>query len=238
MVTINELNILYCMVNDRKLDLCHVIVIKLRDVTNKMSRVIKVGGMVTTLAKYLGFDVENMSFDKVKGRSLIDSCMMETMGLIRKDLRGRKILILPNDPPPAPQQGEKEDQEVDLNDVVERLDNLELQVGVIDCNVGELTSLATRMDDTMIGMNHRLNMINHNLMAYFNAQNFVPPPFPPHDEEANQEDSSEKARDDYRVVGCFILMFKCVCFSLIFLLSLNLCLCYVGDNCVLIEICL
>ena len=85
---------------------------------------------------------------------------------------------------------------MDLNDVVERLDNLELQIGVIDYNVGELTSLATRMDDTMIGMNHRLNMINHNLMAYFNAQNFVPPPFPPHDEEANQEDSSKEARDD------------------------------------------
>ena len=79
-----------------------------------------------------------------------------------------------------------------MNNVVERLDNLELQVGVIDCNVGELTSLATRMDDTMIGMNHRLNMINHNLMAYFNAQNFIPP----HDEEANQEDSSKEARDD------------------------------------------
>ena len=85
---------------------------------------------------------------------------------------------------------------MDLNDVVERLDNLVLQVGVIDSNVGELTSLATRMDDTMIGMNHRLNMINHNLIAYFNTQNFIPPPFPPHDEEANQEDSYEEARDD------------------------------------------
>ena len=76
---------------------------------------------------------------------------------------------------------------MDLNIVIERLDNLKLQVGVIDSNVGELTSLATRMDDTMIGMNHRLNMINHNLMAYLNAQNFIPPPFLPHDEEADQE---------------------------------------------------
>ena len=49
----------------------------------------------------------------------------------------------------------------------------------------------------MIGMNHRLNMINHNLMAYLNAQNFVPPPFPPHDEEADQEDSFEEARMFY-----------------------------------------
>ena len=163
---------------------------------NKISGAIKVGGMVTTLAKYLGFDLEAMPFDKVEGRLLIDSCMTEAMGLIRKDLRGRTILIQPNDQPPAPPQGEEEDQEFDLNDVVERLDNLELQVGVIDCNVGELTSLATRMDDTMIGMNHRLNMINHNLMAYFNAQNFVPPLFPPHDDEDNQENSSEEVRDD------------------------------------------
>ena len=106
-VTINELNIFYCMVNDRKLDLCHAIAIKLRDVANKMSGAIKVGGMVTTLAKYLGFYVENMPFDKVKGRSLIDSCMMEAMGLIKKDLRGRTILIQPNDPPPAPHKEKK-----------------------------------------------------------------------------------------------------------------------------------
>ena len=84
-----------------------------------------------------------------------------------------------------------------MNNVVERLDNLELQVGVIDSNIGELTSLATRMDDTMIGMNHRLNMINHNLIAHFNAQNFIPPPFPPYDEEADQEDSFEEARMFY-----------------------------------------
>ena len=103
-VTINELNILYCMINDRKLDLCHAIAIKLRDVANKIYGAIKVGGMVTTLAKYLGFHVENMPFDKAKGRSLIDSCMMEAIGLIRNDLRGRTILIQPNNPPPAPQQ--------------------------------------------------------------------------------------------------------------------------------------
>ena len=109
-VTINELNILYCMINDRKLDLCHAITIKLRDVANKISGEIKVGGMVTTLAKYLGFDVENMPFDRVKGRSLIDSCMMEAIGLIRKDFRGRAILICPNEPPPTPQEEEEEEE--------------------------------------------------------------------------------------------------------------------------------
>ena len=58
---------------------------------------------------------------------------------------------------------------MNLDDIIERLDILKLQVGVIDSNVGKLTSLATRMDDIMIGMNHRLNMINHNLTAYFNS---------------------------------------------------------------------
>ena len=71
-VTINELNILYYIVNDRKLDLFHAIAIKLRDVANKISGAIKVGGMVTTLSKYLGFNMENMPFDKVNGRSLIE----------------------------------------------------------------------------------------------------------------------------------------------------------------------
>ena len=111
----------------------------------------------------------------------------------RKDFRKKTILIQPNDLPLAPKQEEEEqEQEAYLNDVMERLDNLELQVGVIDSLVSELTSLETRMDNFMIGMNHRLNMINHNLMAYFNAQNFIAPPFPPHDEEADQEESSEE----------------------------------------------
>ena len=46
--------------------------------------------------------MENMPFDKVKGLSLINSCMIEAMGLIRKDLRGRTILIQPIESPPAP----------------------------------------------------------------------------------------------------------------------------------------
>ena len=40
------------------------------------------------------------------------------------------------------------------------MDDLELQVGVIDANIGELTSLAH-------GMSQDITMINHNLLAYF-----------------------------------------------------------------------
>ena len=162
MVSTTDLNILYCMINDRKLDICYAITVKLRDVATKMTRAIKVGGLVTTIANYLGFDMENMPFNMVKGHSLIDSYMMEAIGLIRKDFKGRAILIHPNEPPPTPQEEEEEEegQETELKDVVQRLDDLELQVGVIDSNNGELTSLATRIDNTIIGMNHRLSMIN------------------------------------------------------------------------------
>ena len=42
------------------------------------------------------------------------------------------------------------------------MDDLELQAGVIDANVGELTSLVQ-------GMCQDMNMINHNLMAFFHT---------------------------------------------------------------------
>ena len=56
-----------------------------------------------------------------------------------------------------------------MNDFMERLENLELQVRVIDSNVGELTLKVERMGITPLQMNHTLNMINHNLLTYFNS---------------------------------------------------------------------
>ena len=53
----------------------------------------------------------------------------------------------------------------ELQQVMEHLDTLELQVGVIDSNVD--------------GIRQEVIMLNHNLMAYFQSQNFFPPPFPP-----------------------------------------------------------
>ena len=85
MVTTIELNILYCMVHDRKLDMCHALAGKLRDVAAKVIRAIKVGELVTAIAKYLNFNVKNMLFEKVKGRHFIDTSMMEAMGLVRVD---------------------------------------------------------------------------------------------------------------------------------------------------------
>ena len=79
--------------------------------------------------------------------------------------------------PHQPQQPmQEEEEESELQQVMNRMDSLELQVGVIDSNVGELTSMAQEM-------RHDITMLNQNLLAYFQHQNFFPPPFPPHDQE-------------------------------------------------------
>ena len=174
------------MVNDKKLDVSHAIAGKLRDVAIKKTGSIKVGGLITAIAKYLDFNIENMPFEKVAGRYFIDTSMMEAIGLVRIDHTRRAFLIQPT-PPKA--QVEEEEEDISINDVVERLDNLELQVGVIDSNVGELNSEVRRMGRTSRKMNCTLNMINHNLSAYFSSQNFIPLPFPI-DEEMEEQDSS------------------------------------------------
>ena len=64
---------------------------------------------------------------------------------------------------------EEEEEDVSINDIMERLDNLELQVRVIDSNVGELNSKVERMRCTSRQMNLTLNIINHNLNTYFSS---------------------------------------------------------------------
>ena len=136
-----ELTILYCMVHDQKVDICHALVRKFRDVVTKTSGAIKIGGFVTTIASYLGFDMENIPFEKVKGHSLIGINMMKAMGSIRKDHRGKPILNRHVTPPNVQPQvepeveEEEEEQDIDLNNVMQRLDDLELQVGGMDSNV-------------------------------------------------------------------------------------------------------
>ena len=67
------------------------------------------------------------------------------------------------------EEEEEKPQAVDLNDVIQRLDNLKLQVRVIDSNVRELSEEAQKMSDTMIQINHTMNIISHNLIAFFNS---------------------------------------------------------------------
>ena len=192
-VTTTELNVLHCMVHDRKLDVCHALAGKLRDVATKPTGAIKVGGIVTAIAKYLNFDIENMPFEKVQGRHFIDTSMMEAMGLVRIDHNGRAFLIQPE--PQVEEEEAEEEGDASLNEVMERLDTLELQIGVIDANVGELNNEIAGIGRTSRHMNHTLNLINHNLNAYFSSQNYVPPPFQ-HDEEMEAQDSSSEEEDE------------------------------------------
>ena len=62
-----------------------------------------------------------------------------------------------------------------------RMDNLELQVSVIDSNVGELTSMAYKMNSSLHDVRHDDAMINQNLIGYIQSQKFFPPSFLPRD---------------------------------------------------------
>ena len=80
------------------------------------------------------------------------------MGLIEIGLGGVPHLI--GDPHQAQQPRQEEEEESELQQVMNRMDSLELQVGVIDLNVGELNSMAQEM-------RHDITMLNQNLLAYF-----------------------------------------------------------------------
>ena len=92
-VTTMELNVLYCMVNNIKLDVCHIIASKFKDVATKQAGAIKIGGLVLSIANYVDFDIDNMPFDKLPGPSLIDLQMMEAMGMVEMGHMGVPILI-------------------------------------------------------------------------------------------------------------------------------------------------
>ena len=61
-VTTTKLSILFCICNNIQLDICHALALKLKDVANKSSRAIKVGGLITNMTCYVGFDVDNLPF--------------------------------------------------------------------------------------------------------------------------------------------------------------------------------
>ena len=52
-----------------------------------------IGLLVLSIANYLGFDIDNMPFDKLPGPSLIDLHMMEAMGMVKIGHMGVPILI-------------------------------------------------------------------------------------------------------------------------------------------------
>ena len=159
-VTIIELTILYCMVNKKQLDVCYVIATKLKDLATKRMGAIKVGGLVLSIVNYLGFNVDNMPFAQLHGNTRIDLHMMEAMGMLTIGLGGVPTLL--GDQVRQQAMAEEKEKEVNLQQVMDRLDNIELQVGVIDSNVDEIR--------------HEDRIMNHNLLAFFHNHNFFPPP--------------------------------------------------------------
>ena len=63
-----------------------------------------------------------------------------------------------------------------------RFDTLELQVGLINSNVGEITSMEYEMNSSLHDVRHEVTMLNQNLMVYFQGQNFFSPSFTPYDQ--------------------------------------------------------
>ena len=105
-----ELNVLYCMVNSIKLDVCHVLASKFKDITTKRTEAIKVGGLVLSIANYVGFDIDNMPFDKLSGPSSIDLHMMEAMRMVEIGFMGEPRLI--GDHQQARQEEEEEESDL------------------------------------------------------------------------------------------------------------------------------
>ena len=81
------------MVNNIQLDVYHVFASKFKDITTKRTGAIKVGGLVLSIANYVGFDIDNMPFDKLPGPLLINLQMMEAIGMVEIGHMGVPRLI-------------------------------------------------------------------------------------------------------------------------------------------------
>ena len=76
-----------------KLDVCHTIALKLKDVATKIVGAIKISGLVTNIACYVSFDADNMPFEKLRGHSLIAMMMMEAIGMVNRDHHSNPHLV-------------------------------------------------------------------------------------------------------------------------------------------------
>ena len=89
----------------------------------------------------MGFDIDKMSFERVKGRENVDIVMMQAIGIIQSTINGFRLTPLPNEPQHQQEvpQVTQEEVEEEIDDVVTRMENIELQIGVLDANMDELT---------------------------------------------------------------------------------------------------
>lgn len=53
------------MVHNKNIDICCAIALKLKDVAQKFNAAIKIGGLIMTFSRYMGFDIENMPSERV-----------------------------------------------------------------------------------------------------------------------------------------------------------------------------
>ena len=49
---------------------------RIKEVTQKFNATIKIGGLVTAFARYMGFDIDKIPFERIKGRESVDIVMM------------------------------------------------------------------------------------------------------------------------------------------------------------------
>ena len=59
----------------------------------KRAGAVKIGGLVLSIANYIGFDINNMPFDKLLGPFLIYLHIMEAMGMVEIGINGVSRLI-------------------------------------------------------------------------------------------------------------------------------------------------
>ena len=171
-----ELQILYCLVHDQNIDLCHAIALKLKDVAQNFRSAIRIGGLVTAIARYVKFDINDMPFERVKGRDSVDIVMMQAIGIVEHVHGDYRLIPLLNEPQ-APQDEEADEgsNEEDGDEVIERMENLELQMAALDVNVEDLARSVRSM--------------NQDLQAFFVHQGFVPPSLQPPIEEHRDDRS-------------------------------------------------
>ena len=74
---------------------CHSL--KLKDVAQSFNTGIKIGGLVTTFTRYMGFDIDDMLFEKFKGREMVDIIMMQVIGIMQSTLQGFRLTPLPDE---------------------------------------------------------------------------------------------------------------------------------------------
>ena len=163
-----ELDILYAMVYGHKMELSHVIALRLSDIAKASRGTIRMGFVVLALAQYKGFDIASITYPKCKGDMRIGYAMMVNMGLIMRQGDGYALVPHPRaagyQPPRAEDMGDASHQPVTLEHVMTRMHAFDVRMTSLEGSVREI--------------NHHVNHLQHDLRAYLEFQGFQPPPFP------------------------------------------------------------